>query len=76
MKVKLLKPLHFGGARKEAGSVMDLADPTARELLVRGVAEPAGDLPPPAGPMTSESAAALVNPAAVDAKKGKAHAGK
>ena len=73
MKVRLLKALCFGGARQDAGSEMDLQVPLARELFARGCAEPVGEYTPPTGPMTLETAAALV-PA--PEPKGKANARK
>jgi hypothetical protein len=74
MKVKLLKALHFGGVRQEAGAEMDLATPLACELIARGAVGPVGAPAPTTGPMTIESAEALVVAAATP-KKGKAHAG-
>lgn len=74
MRVRLLKPLCFGGAKKPAGTVLDLPDHEAREVLYRGVAERAEVAPPPAaGPMTTESVPDLVAGKAV---KGAKNAGK
>lgn len=60
MKVKLLRPMCFGGVRFEVGALKDVPDLLARELLAQGRAEAAGgEKLPPAGPMTTETAAVL-----------------
>jgi len=49
------------GARQEPGSVIDVADVLARELIASGKAEKAADAPTPApGPLTTETAPAFV----------------
>lgn len=62
MKVTLLRAMCFAGVRQEAGSEAEVSDSLARELIAQKRAEPVGGgtLPPPAGPMTTESAGVLV----------------
>lgn len=61
MKVRILRAMCFGGERKEAGSVLDVADLLARELVAQGRAERTdGAVKAPSGPMTTETAAAVV----------------
>lgn len=62
MKVKLSRALHFGGVRSEAGAEMDVSDALARELIARGCASPVAAPAQPAGPMTTDTAGALVEP--------------
>lgn len=69
MKVKLDKAMCFGGVASEAGSVVDVADSLARELIAQRRATPAdGAAPPPAGPMTTETATALLGETATKGK--------
>lgn len=61
MKVCLNRAMCFGGVPYEAGATVDVADPLARELIAQRRATPAsGDAAPASGPMTIESAGALV----------------
>lgn len=73
MKIRILRAMCFGGARHESDSVIDVADPLARELVAQGRAARAegGAEAPPAGPMTTATAGALLGDTAAPAKKGK-----
>lgn len=73
MKVRLLKAMCFSAQRHEPDTEIDVSDSLARELIAQGRAAPAdaANVAPPAGPMTIETAGALVSEPAA---KGKAHA--
>lgn len=62
MKVRLLCDMCFGGVRHEAGTSIDVSDLLAREMLAQGRVERIdGAAAPPPAPMTTESAAPMVN---------------
>ena len=61
MKVRLLKAMCFGGARHEAGTSVEVSDLIGRELLTQGRAERVDGAKTPSGPMTTETAAAVVS---------------
>lgn len=60
MKVRVLRAFLQGGARQEPGSVIELPEGQARELIHMGKAEAAATLPPVSGPLTTQSVAELV----------------
>ncbi len=66
MRVRVLRALCQKGKRIEPGAVLDLPDHEAREDLHRGVVERVTPAPTsPSGPLTTESAADLVEGSAV-----------
>lgn len=73
MKITITRAfLLKSGTRQDPGSVIDVADGLARELIASGKAERSADAPPPApGPLTTETAPAFVKGKA----KETAHAG-
>jgi hypothetical protein len=60
MLVTVQKAFLVRGERQEAGSVVELPDDLARELISLQKAAPAETLAPASGPMTTESGGALV----------------
>jgi hypothetical protein len=70
MKVKLLRAMCFGGQRSEADTVLDVSDLLARELLAQGRAEAVAPATTKPGPMTTQTAAAVVKG---KASKGQEH---
>jgi len=61
MKLRVLRAfLIKGGARQEPGSVLELADAWALELIQMGKAVAVGPVPAVTGPMTTESTSGLV----------------
>lgn len=61
MRVRVLRPICQQGKRLEPGTVLDLPDHEAREGVHRGVVERIDPAPAPSpGPMTTESAPAVV----------------
>jgi hypothetical protein len=70
MKVKVVRALCIAGERQEPGTVIELPDVRARELIWIGKVEAVGDKPVASGPMTTETVSAVVA-----GKKGGAAAG-
>jgi len=60
MKVRVLRPLCQRGKRVEPGTVLDLPDHEAREVLHRGVVERVDPAPVAPKVMTTESVPDLV----------------
>ena len=61
MKVKVLRAIYVGGLRQEPGAEIDLPSNTAREAIWLGKVEAVGAQPTPSGPMTTETASAVVS---------------
>lgn len=55
MKVRVVRPLHYAGVRKEIGEILDLPDGRALEAVSTGRAERVEAAKPPSGPMTTKS---------------------
>ena len=60
MRCAVLMPFIFNGKEQKAGSEVDLPEGLARDLINRKRAVLLTKQAPPAGPLTTESAAALV----------------
>lgn len=72
MKIIVTRAFLLGGVVQEVGKRIAPDDRLARELIASGKAEIAQDMPAQAGPMTTETAAAVVKGKAA---KGEPHAG-
>lgn len=71
MQITATRAFLLGGKRVEPGTTLEVEDPLARLLVAANKAERAGAAPP-AGPMTTKTAAAVVRGKAAEEK---AHAG-
>lgn len=61
MQVKVLRAFYVAGARQEPGTIIELEDYPAREVIALGKAERVGAAAPaPKGPMTTESVSEIV----------------
>lgn len=60
MKVRVLRAFCVKAERREPGSVVDLPDHVAREVVWLGKGEKVEATPEPVGPMTTESAPLIV----------------
>ena len=72
MKLNVTRAFLLGGVVQEVGKRIEPDDRLARELIALGKAEPAQAMPAQTGPMTTETAAAVVKGKAT---KGEPHAG-
>jgi hypothetical protein len=61
MRVTVHKAFLVKGQRQEPGSVVELGDDLARELIHLQKASAAEKVAPPSGPMTTETAGAVVS---------------
>lgn len=65
MRITVTRPFLLRAERQEVGTVLDLADALARELVYVGKAEPVVAVPPPAGPAGKPSKPAKSAPMTV-----------
>jgi hypothetical protein len=61
MKVKVVQAIYVGGLLQKPGTVIELPDNIVREAIWRGKVEAVTAIPPPSGPMTTETASAVVS---------------
>lgn len=68
MKIKATRAFLLGGKRHEVGASVEVTDGVGRELIASGKAERAQTEPPapPPGPLTTQTAAAVVKGKAKD----------
>jgi hypothetical protein len=57
--VKVIRAFYIEGKCQDIGTTIDVAKDLARELIAVGKAEPAENIPPESGPITTESTPAL-----------------
>ncbi len=60
MRIRVERPFLLDGLRQEAGTTIEVSDHLARELVHCGKAAMAAPTRPAAGPMTTETTAAVV----------------
>lgn len=72
MRLKVVRPLLWGGVRREIGEFLEIEDGKAIEAIATGrVARAAEETPPRPGPMTTQTAPVLAAVAPEPGKKRK-----